>query len=340
MKSKAPETSLKDLEACMDYLHGFAVDGEFEAACAYEYARESKVMREAAHLRREKMDSAKMEFTVEQDFQCGFAFAENSLKVIWNCPSFPCKGWNQLKKSERYAILKAFAPIEIQPLAMCETWVLDAGGIFDKLKARSARKQAAWKKNVGNPKPSPKSLPIVEGWPKQKLKKSPWVHAMFILNFRKSKKQLRKEFEAWLDLPKNQRRHRQFDSKQTGKTGAFKDRLKDLASWRLYRALGCEEALNFAAKHRKVDKAGRPLAFHDPRKEQSKKVPLNQSALYSEGDSAFSKAKARAVRHLGAFLPWEFGTIEEEKRRQSAEMGQRWTDAMKKLAPKVSKSSS
>jgi len=34
----------------MDYLHGDVVDNELEAACRYEYARESVVFREAAHL--------------------------------------------------------------------------------------------------------------------------------------------------------------------------------------------------------------------------------------------------------------------------------------------------
>lgn len=122
--------------------------------------------------------------------------------------------------------------------------------------------------------------------------------------------------------------------------GALRDRLKDLASWRLYRALGCEAALSFAVENRKADKAGRPLAFHDHRVGQTKKVPLNQSPLYSEGDSAFAQAKARATRYLGELLPWEFGKIEEERQRQSAEIVQRWTDAMKKFAPKVSKRSS
>ena len=36
----------------MDYLHGDVVGDEFKAACQYEYARESNVLRKAAELLR------------------------------------------------------------------------------------------------------------------------------------------------------------------------------------------------------------------------------------------------------------------------------------------------
>src|SRR5437899_7751366 len=38
--------------ACMDYLHGHIIDGNFQAACFYEYGRESKALQYAAKLRR------------------------------------------------------------------------------------------------------------------------------------------------------------------------------------------------------------------------------------------------------------------------------------------------
>ena len=37
-----------DAASCMDYLHGDVADDEFEAACDYEFARESRVLRAAA----------------------------------------------------------------------------------------------------------------------------------------------------------------------------------------------------------------------------------------------------------------------------------------------------
>jgi phosphoribosyl-ATP pyrophosphohydrolase len=42
--------TLSDLIQGMHYLHGDVIEEEVEAACAYEYARESEVLREAASL--------------------------------------------------------------------------------------------------------------------------------------------------------------------------------------------------------------------------------------------------------------------------------------------------
>ena len=44
---RAPNTTF-DLVSCIDYLHGDVADGEFQAACDYEYARESYVLCAAA----------------------------------------------------------------------------------------------------------------------------------------------------------------------------------------------------------------------------------------------------------------------------------------------------
>src|SRR5207248_2860278 len=98
-------------------------------------------------------------------------------------------------------------------------------------------------------KPQRKVYPIIEepimGPPNQKRA---WVHVIFTLDFGKTKKRLLQEFDKWLQLPQNKARFDAHKQNPTGKTGASKDRLKDLAAWRLYRELGCKEALAFAEK--------------------------------------------------------------------------------------------
>jgi hypothetical protein len=48
IRSDIAVTTVFDESSTMDYLHGDVVDGEHEAACDYEYARESRVLRAAA----------------------------------------------------------------------------------------------------------------------------------------------------------------------------------------------------------------------------------------------------------------------------------------------------
>jgi hypothetical protein len=53
MKKRPSKTRATDDELLpwMDYLHSDVVDGEFKAACQYEYARESNILRKASELR-------------------------------------------------------------------------------------------------------------------------------------------------------------------------------------------------------------------------------------------------------------------------------------------------
>src|SRR5205085_2726325 len=96
-----------------------------------------------------------------------------------------------------------------------------------------------------------------------------------------------------LDLPENQARFATHADDPTGTTGIFKDRLKDLAVLRLYDELGFDGLLKFTADHRKkfdrdialgVTKyhKGDPMPFYGARREQSSKLALNQSPLFSE----------------------------------------------------------
>jgi hypothetical protein len=276
----ASETSQAALLPSMDHLHGDVVDDEVEAACYYEYARESPDFCELASFWAGNKDSYK----------------EMRSSLIWQCPSFPQKSWNQLSQGERAKILEAFQPSRIQPLEIMDVLLLSLNGVFDQLK----RMEAEVINNKMAGKQSPKVYPIIED------SRFAWVHVLFTLDFRKSRKRLLREFDNWLQLPGNRARFDACGQNLTGKTGTFKDRLKDLAAWRLYRELGCQEALAFVEKNRKRDRRGRPRQFHDARKEQSKaNMPLNEAPLYSQynEESAFLKARARALAHGKELIP-------------------------------------
>ncbi len=73
LKTRATD---EELLPCMDYLHGDVVDGQFRAACQYEYARESNVLCKAAELLRREptADAAEISFKMEDEFHCGSWF--------------------------------------------------------------------------------------------------------------------------------------------------------------------------------------------------------------------------------------------------------------------------
>jgi len=127
----------------MDYLHGDVVDNEFEAACFYEYATESAFLREAARLWAEK------EYSSEKIIKGS---------VIWQCPSFPKKRWNQLSQRERANILLWFLPDQIEPLRVIDVRLLDRMGIFDRLKTMAEEVMETKKLH----KPQRKVYPIIE----------------------------------------------------------------------------------------------------------------------------------------------------------------------------------
>ncbi len=313
----------EELLPYMDYLHGDVVDNKFEVACFYEYATESAFLREAARL------------WAQKKYSC-----EKIVKgsVIWQCPSFPQKRWNQLSPRERANILLWFLPSQLQPLRVIDVWLLDGMGILDRLKTMAAEVMESKKLR----KPHRKVYPIIEDpifdarFHQRKVRVA-WVHVLFTLDFGKTKKQLLQEFDQWLQLRENRARLDAHRQNPTGKTGAFKDRLKDLAAWRLYRELGCEDALAFAQKNRKRDKDGRLRPFYNAGREQSKKIPPNQAPLYSE-ESGFPKAKARALAYGMELIPWAFGKSAEDADRLQNEAPKDRRNA-RKQARKISKSS-
>jgi hypothetical protein len=325
---------------CRDYLHGDVADDQFRAACEYEYARESKILRRAAELllRNPTASLGEIASQIEREFHCGSWFFQPEWGFIWQCPSFPAKGWNQLTEDERSDLLCGLplSTKKARPLILGEVMFLTH--YLDKLKQIADKARAQLKEAVAAGRPPPQKIcPIL------KLPNTPFVQVLLPLGFRKSKKRLLKEIDLWLQLPENKVRFNKHELKtEAGMEKQSKDRLKDLAAWRLYRELGSKEALAFAEKNRQRDKHGKPRQFHDARKEQSKtKMPLNEAPLYSEynEESGFLKAKARALKYRAELLQWEFGKYAEERESQKRE----WAAAFKKElkeAKKISKSSS
>jgi hypothetical protein len=320
MKKKRLKTQAthEELLPFMDYLHGDVVDNEFAAACCYEYARELHVLGKMEDKQIEDIEQIEdVEFRpleagerhytfplrIGDIFRCGLSFKGHAHIFIRQCPSFPQKSWNQLSKEERANILIGFVPSDpIEPLRMDEVWLLDAAGIFDELKTMAAKVM----QNKRPRKPQRKVYAIIEGWPLQKKAQGPWVHVMFTLDFGKTKKRLLGEFDKWLQLPENKARFDAYGQNPIGKTGVFKDRLKDLAVWRIYEGCGrdWEKANTFANDHRINC---RP--FHDPRQGQTKEKRLNEAPLYSE-ESGFLKAKRRAIEFveiIDALASFQYG---------------------------------
>lgn len=351
-RSHSAEDSAKNESAllpCIDYLHGDVADGELSAACCYEYARESMVLFEAARLHRESSEAAddtlRISELIDRKFRCGPWFCAWPWAALWRlCPLFPSKAWVQLDERARAELL-IFLPLpsdKVKPLHMNEIWLLDAMGIFDEFKAVAAQTRMQRVSDPSNPQPRQKIYPIIEGWPRQKkVVEQPWVHVLFTLDFRETETQLRKNFSAWLRLPQNKARLAKHQRNPIGTTGADKDRLKDLAAWRLYREFGYVRALRFVEVNRKRDGLGNPRKFHDTHKAPSEGLSPSETPLYSE-ESGFSNAKRRARHYLAKSIPWEFGEFAEEQRSAEQELGKRFEEALKsaKKTPKISKSSS
>src|SRR4030095_12312721 len=120
-KRRKAEVTYK-LLPCIDYLHGDVVDLQFRAACQYEYARESNILRKAAELLRSNRlaHPEEITFRIENKFHCGSWFIQPEWSFIWQCPSFPEKGWNQLTEKERSELLCALplSTKEAQPLVL------------------------------------------------------------------------------------------------------------------------------------------------------------------------------------------------------------------------------
>lgn len=273
----------------MGYLHGIVADDEFEAACFYEYARESSLLRDAAltfrNLIRDnnKKQPAKrqsvgmLQRRVVEECHLGSVWLNAPLRrTIWSCHSFPEKPWGQLQKNERRAIISHFATAEILPLLMHSAGDYNAMGVLDHFKG------AVYD-----------SIPVLHDGQR--------THALFTLDFGDTRKRMLERFKAWLKLPENQRKFNEHSRDVTGTTGKPKDRLKDIAVWRLYEVLGFNRMIDFTRKHQ-MRKAGKPIPWHDARSGQSQTSPRVEADIFSE-ESLCGKAAARAKKYLSRIIP-------------------------------------
>jgi hypothetical protein len=223
--------------------------------------------------------------------------------AMWQCSSFPQLPWNQLGEGDRKIIARNWPPTGILPLHMKGVSVLDALGVFREFQRMAAVEREQRRQRIRDKRAFRKTYPV--------LGKGQWVEALFTLDFSETKKRMLQRFEAWLDLPGNQERFAKHESDPTGKTGTYKDRLKDLAIWRLYDKLGFDKMLKFAKDNRKCFKrptvlngvrysARDPMPFHDARKGSG---PINQAPLCSQESSA-GHHKQRAKDYLAELIPW------------------------------------
>ena len=311
----------------MDYLHGDVAGSAFEAACYYEYARRSVLLCEAAHLWSTKKAIA---VAIEEKFPGILTWS-----FIWKSLSFPRKSWNQLSPRERGDILRWLEPRQTVPLRISEVSHLMTWGVFDQFNAMAAKVKESYRPGKRRPL---RVYPIVEdprivklSHPKKK-QKIQLAHVIVTVNFAETKPRLLQAFDKWLESPENKARFAAHTQSPIGKTGVSKDRLKDLAVWRIYEGCGrdWEKANIFANKHRL---SGR--AFHDSRQGQATKTPLREAQLYSE-ESGFLKAKARALKYLAELIPWEFT---EDAKRMRTELA-KFFAVQGKQARKISKKSS
>jgi hypothetical protein len=323
----------EQLLACIPYLHGCVVDGQFRAACHYEYARESNILRRAAELfgANQSALAGEIFFQIDREFPAaaGNWLITQEWSFVWQCRSFPATSWNELSEAERTELLHGL-PLptnETRPLVLGEVMFLTP--YLDQLKekaekaraelkrhvaaeTRAAKARAEGKKKIPTVRRSQKVYPILE------LPNTPFVQGLLPLDFSKSKKRLLQEIGKWLNLPENKARFEKHKRKtEAGTEKQAKDRLKDLAAWRLCLELGCDEALSFAEKNRKRDKFGSPRPFHDWRQGQIEKLPPNEAPLYSE-ESGFSKAKKRAESYLAELIPWELVSMLRKENSKSA----------------------
>lgn len=76
---------------------------------------------------------------------------------------------------------------------------------------------------------------------------------LFEVDLSARKGDLTRQFNKWLELPENKARLKLYNLEKRGTADKWKDRLKDLAAWRLYREHGhsCDKANQFASDHRK-----------------------------------------------------------------------------------------
>ena len=206
-------------------------------------------------------------------------FSASPWLEILSCADFPEIPWNSLPAKAREEVLRAYP----DPVGSLMTVVRRLDGILDRLKglAREARTQREPLRQ--------RALPILHA--------GRWTHALFTIDWSRTEAQFVSQFRSF--LREHKERSQQYRRAGSGGTGGAKDRLKDLAAWRLYdHCEGDWEAANdFAEEYRLKTTAGEPRPFHDLR-------GTALAPLFGE-QSGFLRARRRAQAHFAGLFPWE-----------------------------------
>ncbi len=294
----------------MDYLHGDVKDEEAEIACDYEYARESKALWEAAKQRDKLLATGKVNCEQAAIHVVSYAEDERPVNPVWmvellTCDSFPKKDWNELSADERTRMTR-FLRKKIPPLPMSDVFTLKALRVFDKFTEMGEQAKPVVEDVTAGTKGKPMELvlPLL-----QQHESVPVYYAIFNLDFSKGETQLVNEFREWLKLPQTKALLNQYQKPKRGKTGGPRDRLRELAVWRLYREKGnnLQKANKFASDHRKQKKP-----FHNARSKKERGadgtvlvIPPHEADLFGD-DAEARDAKASAWKFMVEIMPTDF----------------------------------
>jgi hypothetical protein len=298
-----------DEPSTMAYLHGDVVDDEFEAACDYEYARESHVLRAAAlavaKLPGELAGQWRAEFqkTIEQleeEEAVRFRDIQEGNQVRpWDVERNRGDVFASLTAEDEAALLRKGRALSFEEICQQIDEDFLCGGLFLQSPWFEFFTQAHFLDTPWNsltqedrrgiletlPLPFGKGvLRSIEARSALALRTRPGSSSgqhdlvVFMLDRAKGKKALVREFAAWLDRPENRQALAKFSNKRTGKTGGHADRLKDLGAWRLFEH--CErdwnKANDFANEHRK--------AFEKPEVKVIGSGKNRKRVIFKEGD--------------------------------------------------------
>ena len=127
---------------------------------------------------------------------------------------------------------------------------------------------------------------------------------LFEVDLSARKGDLTKQFEKWLALPKIKKLLNQYKQEKRGTSDKWKDRLKDLAAWRLCREITTEPkawiwANEYACQHRKDNRT-----FHNAKAQKlnGKIIPANEARLFGDPSEA-SDALRNALSLLAEWVP-------------------------------------
>jgi hypothetical protein len=245
--------STEEPEAILDYLHGDVTDGQLQAACYYEYARESETLRKA----RREYDPANAEQSSFPGWVAGPAAA-----AVWQCLNYPALPWGKLTDAQQKELLLNLASVGPRPV-ITDVRILAAMKIFEKFE-QAAR--AASKHHEPMVCPARVKFPGVDygvfsdGYEDVRVvvpdQKEDVNFVVFTLNYKDGMKAVKEGISRWLHNEENQNLFGKYYMKPIHKQNPdspdhWKELLKFLAAWRLYNELGFKKAAEWTKKNRR-----------------------------------------------------------------------------------------